>query len=65
MAKRNGPLTDTDLEEMKVRLAELDEAELLIQQAIRGGIDVKAQQERVRELRDQLTRMRQSFFPGR
>lgn len=64
MPQHPGPLQDKDLVEMNTRLEELAEAETLIQQAIRGGIDVKEQQKRVKELRDQLLRMKQSFFPG-
>lgn len=64
MPQHPGPLTDTDLEELKVRLTELDEADRLIEQAVRGGIDVTEQQTRTRELRERLMRIRQSFFPG-
>lgn len=60
-----GPLTETDLSEINRRLGELDEADRLIEQSIRGGIDMSEQQKRARELRDQLQRLKQSFFPGR
>lgn len=65
MPNPQGPLTDADLQEITRRLSELDEADRLIEQSIRGGIDMVEQQKRSRELRDQLQRIKQSFFPGR
>ena len=65
MPQHPGPLTDDDLEELKVRLTELDEADRLIEQAVRAGIEITEQQTRTRELRERLMRIRQSFFPGR
>lgn len=59
-----GPLTPDDLAELKKRLEELDEAERLIEQSVRAGIDMSNQQKQARELRDRLTRMKQAFFPG-
>lgn len=59
------PLTEQDLAEMNVRLADLDRADSLIDQSIRGGIDMTAQRQKSRELREQLLRLKQSFFPGR
>ena len=64
MPEHEGPLTHDDFEELKVRLSELDEADRLIEQAVRGGIDVTEQQTRTRELRERLMRIKQSFFPG-
>ncbi len=59
------PLTDQDLESMKEGLKRLDEADNLIKKSISAGIDMKSQQERSREARVQITRIKQTFFPGR
>lgn len=59
------PLTPADLEEIKQRLKDLDAADAVIDQAIRGGIDMTEQRSRSRELRERLNKIRQSFFPGR
>lgn len=59
-----GPLTSADLVELKQKLVELDQADMLIEKAIRAGIDVSGQQTRTRELRDKLMKMKQAFFPG-
>jgi CRISPR/Cas system-associated endoribonuclease Cas2 len=65
MADQQGPLTDEDLAAIKENLARLDEAERIVDQAIRGGIDMQAQKKQTTELRTQLKRIQQSFFPGR
>lgn len=59
-----GPLGPEDLAELKVKLTELDQADKLIEQAVRAGIDVSGQQVKTRELRDKLVKMKQAFFPG-
>ena len=59
------PLTDADLETMKEGIKRLDEADNLIKKSMAAGIDMKTQQERSREARTQITRIRQTFFPGR
>lgn len=59
------PLTDSDLETMKEGLKRLDEADNLIKKSISAGLDMKTQQDRSRDARTQLTRIRQTFFPGR
>lgn len=59
-----GPLGPDDLVELKARLVELDHADKLIEQAVRAGIDVSGQQEKTRDLRDKLMKMKQAFFPG-
>ena len=65
MANNSGPLTDLDLDEMNQKIAELDEADKLIQQSINAGIDVSLAQTRSKEVRTQLLKMKQAFFPGR
>ena len=65
MAEPEGPLGTADLDEMKVQLVALDRADKVIDQAIRGGLDMSTQKAKAHELRAQLTKLRQSFFPGR
>lgn len=65
MANENEPLTEQDFTDLKDRLKALDEADQLIDKAIRGGVDMTEQRQRSKELRDQLLRLRQAFFPGR
>jgi phage terminase large subunit-like protein len=64
MSPLAGPLTDADLAELKVKLSELDQADKLIEQAKRAGIDVEPQLQRAKELRDKLQRLKQAFWPG-
>lgn len=65
MPEQEQPLTEKDLTELNARLDDLRRAEALIQQAIRGGIEMTDQQRQVRDLREQLLRLKQAFFPGR
>jgi hypothetical protein len=60
-----GPLGETDYVELVRRMKDLDEADLQIQKAVQAGVDVSAQREKSRELRGQLLRLKQSYFPGR
>jgi len=64
MPEDEGPLTHADLDEMKSQLTALDKADKVIDQAIRGGLDMTGQKEKARELRQRMTKLRQSFFPG-
>jgi hypothetical protein len=59
------PFTEDDLAEMTRRLQELDKADRIIQRASRGGINVETLQSTSRELREQLTKLKNAFFPGR
>lgn len=59
------PLTDADLEEMNRKLADLDAADQIIDKAVRAGIDMAGPIAKSREVREQLLRLKQSFFPGR
>lgn len=61
---REGPLTDVDFVELKAKLTDLDQVDLMIDKALRAGIDVGTQKERARETRDKLMKMKQAFFPG-
>lgn len=58
------PLTQADLTELKTKLTELEQADKLIDQAKRAGVDVGTQMERARELRDRLNKLKQAFWPG-
>jgi len=49
---------------MNTQLVKLDDAERLIDQAVRGGIPMDPQKDQVRSLRTQITKLKQSFFPG-
>lgn len=64
MVDIKNPLGPQDLAEINQRLRELDDVEILIAQATRGGLDVKEQAERAREARTKLMQLKQSFFPG-
>ena len=64
MATPEGPLSAADLTEMNTQLVKLDDAERLIDQAVRGGIPMDPQKDQVRSLRTQITKLKQSFFPG-
>lgn len=55
-------LTDTDLENIKGGLKQLDDADLLIEQAQRAGIVVDDLRTRSREGRERLLRIKQAFF---
>ncbi len=61
----NGPLTDNDLNEINESLKALDEADALIDQSTRAGIDVIVQKDESREARTRLMKIKQTFFPGR
>ena len=65
MPENIGPLTEVDLEEINQRLEELNQADKLIAQSLNAGIDVSLAQTRSKELRAQLLKMKQAFFPGR
>lgn len=60
-----GPFTETDLEALNQRLDDLVEVETLIEKSVRAGIPMSEQTKRARELKEQLLRLKQSFFPGR
>lgn len=60
-----GPLGESDLVEMTKRLADLTRAEHEIDRAIRAGVDVGDAKAQAAELRQKLTRIKQTYFPGR
>jgi uncharacterized membrane protein YjjP (DUF1212 family) len=65
MPETGSPLTAEDLKALNENLERLDDASKIIDQATRGGIDMSEQRKQTQELRTQLLRIKQSFFPGR
>ena len=59
------PLTDADYEGIKGQLETLNELEEHLRQATQAGVDVTAQKEQARQSRDQLMRLKQTYFPGK
>lgn len=57
-------LTPTDLDNIKESLQQLDDADSLIEQAQRAGIEVAGFKDSSRNARDKLLRLKQAFFPG-
>lgn len=64
MAVQN-PLTDQDLTDLNKALDDSKDADELIEMAQRAGLDVEAFRGRNREARERLTRIKQTFFPGK
>lgn len=60
-----GPLTEQDFEDIKEKLALLDDVDQQIKLAQQAGVDVEGQREQSRQSREQLTRLKQTYFPGR
>lgn len=58
------PLTEQDLEEINRALETATDAQSLIDQAARAGLDVEEFRARARDARDRLLRIKQTFFPG-
>jgi hypothetical protein len=62
--KSSAPFTPEDLARIKQQLAMLDEAEDIIERGIKGGIDLEEQKKTLRDQREQLVKLKNSFFPG-
>jgi hypothetical protein len=58
------PFTGETLEQLKAQVDSLDQADKLLDKAARAGIDVAEQKKKSADLRQQLVRFRQAFFPG-
>ncbi len=65
MAEDSSPLSEGDFTELTANLAKLDQAEREMERASRAGIDMSGQKVQMRELREKLTKVKQSYFPGR
>lgn len=59
------PLTDKDLEQIEANLVQLGVAEDAIKRAEQAGLDVSTLKATSREQRQQLLKIKQTFFPGR
>ncbi len=57
--------TEQDLQRINEALAQLDTAQEIIEMGKQAGLDVEQQEERAREQRNQLLRLKNTFFPGR
>lgn len=58
------PFTQEDLAKMKTGLEKLHDADAQIRKAQSAGINMDAQAKRTKELRVQLTQIKQTYFPG-
>lgn len=61
----DGPLTESDLEQINAALVEIESAEGIIAQAKAAGITLERQEVQARETKEKLLRIKQAFFPGR
>lgn len=59
-----GPLVETDLESINLNLERLLAADEQIKLAAQAGLDVTAFQEQSRAQRQQLLKIKQTYFPG-
>ena len=58
------PLTQADLDRIKLGLAAAEDAGQLIDMAKQAGIDVSQFEGTNKETRDQLLKLKNTFFPG-
>lgn len=59
------PLTEADYEGIKQQLETLADLDEQLRLAAQAGVDVTAQKEQARSNREQLTRLKQTYFPNR
>lgn len=59
------PLSEQDYEGIKQQLETLSDLDEQLRRAAQAGIDVTAQKEQARQSRDQLLKLKQTYFPGR
>lgn len=64
MAVENSPLTDLHLEAIKNQLAVIDKAEAQIALAKQAGIDVSEAETKLRTGKEQLLRIKNTYFAG-
>lgn len=65
MSDTISPLKEGDLQNINEAIKRLDDAQSLIEQATRAGINVEVFKKRQLEARDRLTKVKQAFFPGK
>jgi DNA-binding phage protein len=58
-------LSEQDLSRINTALTQLERAKQVIDLATQAGLDVQALDERHKSSRDQLLRIKNTFFPGR
>jgi len=58
------PIVEADQEEFNLRLDQLLVADSQIKKAEQAGLDVTTQRESSRNLRNQLLKLKQTYFPG-
>jgi len=58
------PLNDMDLQEIKSALSGLEDAESLVRMGSQAGLDLGDYPQRIREAKDKLLRVKQTFFPN-
>lgn len=59
------PLSDTDFDEIKQNLERLSDVDKELKLAERAGIDVTAQKAALQKSRQQLIKLKQTYFPNR
>ena len=59
------PLAEADLDEINRNLEQLNEADAQIRTAEQAGLDVTAFKQQAKEQRQQLLRIKQTYFPGK
>lgn len=61
----DSPLTEADYEGIKQQLETLTDLDEQLRLATQAGVDVTSQREQARASREQLTRLKQTYFPNR
>lgn len=59
------PLTEADYEGIKQQLETLTDLDEQLRLAAQAGVDVSAQKDQARQNREQLARLKQTYFPNR
>lgn len=65
MAEAPQVLNEDDLQRIQTGIQQAEQAEAIIELAEQAGIDVSNQKERAKNARNQLLRIKNTFFPGR
>lgn len=65
MADPTGILTEEDFQRITKGIQDAEQAENIIALAKQAGMDVSAQEQRAKEGKAQLLKIKNTFFPGR
>lgn len=65
MAEAPEVLNEDDLTKLQSAIQKAERAEQIAEMAEQAGLDVTQQKQRAKETRDQLLRIKNTFFPGR